>query len=251
MEEEIQGMSCLPPLRHDPRTPHRLPGQLSKILNAAPRTPRHSRARGIRVAVIDSGFYPHPFYESRGYRISRVPTRDEPDPHIDEYGHGTAQLASLLAIAPEVEVFAIKCLDKDPSYSLRKAIHARSGHPDLRLGLQSRQARERKNFPPSTSPSENSSSGQKKGICVVAAAGNGQFAFPGNMPEVISAGGVYYTPEGEFRAFRRRVEIQKLRFFRAAKFRTSAGSSEIFPTEDCFSFRFRPRPDSPNGPPSE
>jgi subtilisin family serine protease len=38
----------------------------------------------------------------------------------------------------------------------------------------------------------------KKGICVIAAAGNGQYAFPGNMPEVISAGGVYYTPDGNF-----------------------------------------------------
>ena len=33
---------------------------------------------------------------------------------------------------------------------------------------------------------------------MIAAAGNGQYAFPGNMPEVISAGGVFYTPTGEF-----------------------------------------------------
>ena len=32
----------------------------------------------------------------------------------------------------------------------------------------------------------------------IAAAGNGQYAFPGNMPEVISAGGVFYTAEGDF-----------------------------------------------------
>ena len=176
----------------------RLPGQLSKILNAHPAHQRGNRGGGIRVAIIDSGFYPHPFYESLGYRISRVPTRREPAPHVDEYGHGTAQLASLLAIAPEVEVFAIKCLNRDPSYSLRKAIQLK---PDILIcgwGFNiDRPGTKRlpKEFEPIRRLILNA---YKKGICVVAAAGNGQFAFPGNMPEVISAGGAYYTPDGDF-----------------------------------------------------
>lgn len=176
----------------------RLPEQLSKILNAQAAHERGLRGAGIRVAVIDSGFYAHPFYESRGYRISRVPTRKEPAPHLDEYGHGTAQLASLFAIAPEVEVLAIKCLDKDPCYSLRKAIAA---DPDILIcawGFDLDRPGTKK-LPPEYEPIRRLIlRARKKGICVIAAAGNGQYAFPGNMPEVISAGGVFYTPTGEF-----------------------------------------------------
>jgi subtilisin family serine protease len=178
----------------------RLPDQLSKLLNAASAHKRGIRGKGIRVAVIDSGFYPHPFYESLGYHITRVPTRKEPEPHIDEYGHGTAQLASLFSIAPEAEVIAIKCLDKDPCYSLRKALLEK---PDILVcawgfnldgpGIKS--------LPAEFEPMRKLIRGAyRKGICVVAAAGNGQYAFPGNMPEVISAGGVYYSSDGTFAA---------------------------------------------------
>jgi subtilisin family serine protease len=176
----------------------RLPDELSNILSARSVHGRGLRGRGIRVAVIDSGFYPHPFYEEMGYRISRVATRREPAPHVDEYGHGTAQLASLFAIAPDVEVIAIKCLDKDPSYSLRKAIALT---PDILVcawGFNLDRPGTKK-LPEEYEPIRKLIlRAHNKGICVIAAAGNGQYAFPGSMPEVISAGGVYYTEKGTF-----------------------------------------------------
>jgi subtilisin family serine protease len=176
----------------------KLPEELSDILNAKAAHKRGLRGHGIRIAVIDSGFYPHPFYEELGYKISRVPTRREPAPHIDEYGHGTAQLASLFAIAPDAEVVAIKCLDKDPSYSLRKALLQ---NPDILIcawGFNIDKPGTKK-LPAEYEPMRKLIlQAHRKGICVVAAAGNGQYAFPGNMPEVISAGGVYYTADGTF-----------------------------------------------------
>lgn len=176
----------------------RLPDELSKILRANGAHAKGIRGEGIRVAIIDSGFYAHPYYEKLGYRISRVPTRKEPKPELDEYGHGTAQLASLLAIAPGAEVIAIKCLDKDPSYSLRKAIALK---PDVLIcawGFDLDHPGTKK-LPAEYEPIRNLIlNAHRRGIVVVAAAGNGQYAFPGNMPEVISAGGVYYSADGEF-----------------------------------------------------
>jgi serine protease AprX len=190
----------VPPSEPPQITEHhvRLPAQLSKILRADVAHHRGLTGRGIRIAVIDSGFYPHPFYETHGYKITRVPTRKEPEPHIDDYGHGTAQLASLFSVAPDSEVLAIKCLDKDPCYSLRKAIALR---PDILVcawGFNIDRPGTKK-LPLEYHPMHRLLLGaHERGICVIAAAGNGQYAFPGNMPEVISAGGVFYTSEGEF-----------------------------------------------------
>lgn len=176
----------------------RLPLQLSQILKADHAHELGITGKGIRVAIIDSGFYPHPFYETRDYRINRIATRKEPEPHIDEYGHGTAQLASLVSIAPDAEVFAIKCMDRDPCYSLKKAIAL---GPDILIcawGFNIDQPGTKKLPKEYVQLHRLLLGAHKKGICLVAAAGNGQFAFPGSMPEVISAGGVYYTPEGTF-----------------------------------------------------
>jgi len=190
----------VPPSEPPPLNEHhvRLPEQLSEILRAGIVHRQGLTGKGIRIAVIDSGFYPHPFYEAHGYKITRVPTRKEPEPHVDEYGHGTAQLASLFSVAPDAEVLAIKCLDKDPCYSLRKAIALR---PDILVcawGFNIDRPGTKK-LPLEYHPMHRLLlSAHERGITVIAAAGNGQYAFPGNMPEVISAGGVYYTADKEF-----------------------------------------------------
>jgi subtilisin family serine protease len=176
----------------------KLPGQLGNILRADLAHRAGVTGRGVRIAIIDSGFYLHPFFEKNEYLIRHIPTRKEPDPHIDDYGHGTAQLASLFAIAPQAEILAIKCMDRDPSYSLKKAIALK---PDILIcawGFNVDKPGTKK-LPEEYRGIQRMLVGaHKSGICVVAAAGNGQYAFPGNLPEVISAGGVFYTPEGEF-----------------------------------------------------
>jgi hypothetical protein len=175
----------------------RLPDQLAQILGASDAHQRGITGKSIRVAVIDSGFYPHPFYQLKPYDIRRIATKKEPEPHVDVYGHGTAMLASLLTVAPEVEVHAIKCLDKDPSYAIRKAMEVKPHILNCAWGFNIDQARSR------SLPKEFHKLHRlllkviDSGTCVVAAAGNGQRCFPGNMPEVISAGAVFYSPEGQ------------------------------------------------------
>jgi hypothetical protein len=176
----------------------RLPDQLARILGAHAAHERGITGKKIRVAVIDSGFYPHPFYDQKPYDIRRIATRKEPEPHVDVYGHGTAMLASLLTVAPEVEIHAIKCLDKDPSYAIRKALEVEPHILNCAWGFNIDQSRSR------SLPQEFHKLHRllqrviDSGVCVVAAAGNGQRCFPGNMPEVISAGAVFYSPAGEF-----------------------------------------------------
>jgi subtilisin family serine protease len=176
----------------------RLPDQLASILRAEKAHQQGITGKGIRVAVIDSGFFPHPFYQLKPYDIRRISTKKEPEPHVDVYGHGTAMLASLLSVAPDVEVHAIKCLDKDPSYAIRKALEIEPHVLNCAWGFNIDQSRSR------SLPQEFHKLHRllqrviESGVCVVAAAGNGQRCFPGNMPEVISAGAVFYSPTGEF-----------------------------------------------------
>ncbi|MEW6056807.1 MAG: S8 family serine peptidase [Bdellovibrionota bacterium] len=176
----------------------RLPEQVASLLKAQPLHAQKVTGLGVSVAVIDSGFYPHPFYQALGYRIRHIPTSREPDPHVDEYGHGTAQLASLFAVAPEAEVLAIKCMDRDPSHALEVAIDLKPqviscawgfniDHPDQR-GLPSEFRKLYRLIMRAVD----------QGITVVAAGGNGQYSFPASIPEVIAAGGVYYSPDGNF-----------------------------------------------------
>ncbi|MBI3554869.1 MAG: S8 family serine peptidase [Deltaproteobacteria bacterium] len=181
-----------------------LPDQLGRILGADRAHARKITGRGVRVAVIDSGFYPHPFYLARGYRIRHIPTRKERNPNVDEYGHGTAQLASLFAVAPEVEALAIKCMDRDPSYALEKAIALRPDILSCAWGFNIDHDEQGASPRPRPVPSQYVKmqrlirEAHDQGITVVAAGGNGQFAFPGSMPEVIAAGGIYYAPDGKF-----------------------------------------------------
>ncbi len=180
----------------------KLPDQLGRILGADRVHARKITGRGIRVAVIDSGFYPHPYYQARGYRIRHIPTRKERKPQVDEYGHGTAQLASLFAVSPDVEALVIKCMDRDPSYALEKAIALR---PDILscawgFNIDHHEA----GLSPRPVPAQYHKmqrlirEAHDQGIVIVAAGGNGQHAFPGSMPEVIAAGGIYYAPDGKF-----------------------------------------------------
>ena len=176
----------------------RIPDRLREILRADDAHERGITGRGVQIAVIDSGFWPHPFYVERGYRITPVPTHKEREPLVDEYGHGTAQLASLFALAPDAEALAIKCMDRDPSYALEKALATGARVINCAWGFNIDHKGARK------LPSEFQKLHRilrraiRGGVSVVAAGGNGQQPFPGCMPEVIAAGGVYWGPDGHF-----------------------------------------------------
>ncbi len=177
----------------------RVPDDLAHYLGATAAHRRGWTGEGIKIAVIDSGFWPHPFYASRNYQITRIPTVHEPEPEVDLYGHGTAQLASILSIAPNAEVIAIKCLNPDPCTALEIALHYSPHIINCAWGFDIDQ-----DHPSGALPEEYwrleklIRQTSEAGITWVAAAGNGQYPFPANMPEVLSAGGAYLNPQGQF-----------------------------------------------------
>jgi subtilisin family serine protease len=72
----------------------------------------HATGRGVRVAVVDTGFAPHPYFT--GYRIERIRAPDvtsQPDVDSVTIGHGTGVLANLLACAPGVHAWGVKFSD--------------------------------------------------------------------------------------------------------------------------------------------
>lgn len=178
----------------------RLPEQLAGILRATAAHARGYTGKGVRIAIIDSGFFPHPYYVSRGYSVTPVPTAREKNPLLDEYGHGTAQLASLFAVAPEAEVLAIKCMDRDPSLALEKALSLKPKILSCAWGFNIDHPGHDGVPRPYRRMQRLIVDAIHGGVSVVAAGGNGQHAFPGSIPQVIAAGGVYYAPDGKFHA---------------------------------------------------
>jgi subtilisin family serine protease len=158
--------------------------------------------KGIKVAMVDSGWYRHPYFVERGYRANPVvlsPGATEPD--HDESGHGTGESANIFAIAPDVEFTLVKMSPVNATADFNTAVSLR---PDViscswGMDLVAEDGRTQLSppLPSSMRPLEAAvANAVRQGIIVVFSAGNGHFGFPGMHPDVISAGGVYMHKDG-------------------------------------------------------
>ena len=144
---------------------------------------------GVKVVMVDSGWYRHPFFTSRGYRSTPVvlapgATR----PAHDEIGHGTGESANVFAVAPDVSFTMVKTDFINVVGAFNAAV-ALNPHviscswggdikdPPLHAADQALAAA--------------IASAVQQGIVVIFSAGNGHWGFPGQHPDVISAGGAY------------------------------------------------------------
>lgn len=175
------------------------PGDVAMLTRASEVHSRGVTGAGVRVVMIDSGFFNHRFYQSHGFKAGVVLAPGALNPARDNNGHGTAHAANLFATAPGVSFAMVK---QGPSHAaaFKKAIDLNphiivcswtagdlvdsspnrthlTGIPGELKSLEVEVAR-----------------AVSKGICVVCAAGNGQVSFPGMHPDVISAGGAYFAP---------------------------------------------------------
>jgi hypothetical protein len=162
-----------------PPTPayhHLQEAQIRRLLNV----PKNAGGAGIRVAVVDTGFYPHPYYAAKGYRLTPRPTAISPNPEQDENGHGTAIALNVFAVAPGCEVLGIQKTD------VVDALEEAADSADViscSWGWS---------FEQSFSVVEKTVQAiVAEGKIVLFAAGNGQQSWPATMPEVIAVGGVY------------------------------------------------------------
>lgn len=171
-----------------------VPDGVSRALQADRAQQLGFTGKGIKVAMVDTGWYLHPFFKQHGYNMNPVvlaPAATNPD--HDEVGHGTGESANIFAVAPDVEFTMVKQSDVNATASFKTAVDLHPHIISCSWGYD---------IPP---PEPLDAATQalaaavahavRSGIIVVFSAGNGHFSFPGCHPDVISAGGVYMRPD--------------------------------------------------------
>jgi len=154
--------------------------------------------RGIKVAMVDSGHFAHPFFAARGYRVQPVTLGPgTASPGIDDNGHGTAESANIFAVAPDAELWPVKINFANSTGAFNTAVGLSPHIITCSWGSDVR-------VPPLSAADQTLAiaiaDAVARGIVVVFSAGNGHFGFPGQHPDVISAGGVFRDANGGLRA---------------------------------------------------
>ncbi|MCP4001587.1 MAG: S8 family serine peptidase [Gammaproteobacteria bacterium] len=176
----------------------RVPGDVSLGVNADKAHRGAMTGKGIKVVMTDTGWYRHPYFVQRGYRSSPVVLGPATaSPNTDESGHGTGESANVFAVAPDVDFTMVK-LSFVNSVGAFNAAAALSPHiisnswgSSIRRGPLSAR---------NQALAAAVASAVSRGIIVVFSAGNGHYGFPGQHPDVISAGGVYLEANGNMQA---------------------------------------------------
>ncbi len=162
-------------------------GDIPKLLNL-PAT-NTLTGQGVKVAMVDSGWYNHAFFKSKNWKGTvhpGLPGLDLLD--RDENGHGTGESANIFALAPNIDFHMIKMTSVTSAVALKKAIKL---NPDIITCSWG----SNKPMPPLTPADQVLAAivadAISKNIIIIFSAGNGHYGFPGQHPDVISAGGVY------------------------------------------------------------
>lgn len=166
-----------------------VPGDVSLGMNADKAHRGGITGKNIKVAMVDSGFYKHPYFVERGYKLNAVTLGPgAANPLDDESGHGTAESANIFAVAPDVNFFPVKMNFAnskgafDAAVALKPQIITCSWGSDIRTSTLSAA---------NAALAVSISNAVASGIVVIFSAGNGHWGFPGQHPDVISAGGVF------------------------------------------------------------
>jgi subtilisin family serine protease len=176
----------------------RVPGDVSLGVNADRAHREGTTGRGVRCVMTDSGWFEHPYFVQRGYRVSPVVLAPgATDAEVDEVGHGTGESANLLAVAPDAEFGMVKM-------SFVNTIGGFNAAVALGPAVISNSWGSSKQFGPLSAADQAMASAialaVASGIVVVFSAGNGHWGFPGQHPDVISAGGTYMESDGSLQA---------------------------------------------------
>jgi subtilisin family serine protease len=176
----------------------RVPGDISLGCNADRAHRGGITGRGIKIAMVDSGHYSHPFFAGRGYRVSPVVLGPAAaNPAKDESGHGTGESANIFAVAPDIQLMPVKINFVNSIGAFNAAVALA---PDI---ITCSWGSSNQNGPLSAADQALAAAisvAVASGITVVFSAGNGHWGFPGQHPDVISAGGVFMNPDESLRA---------------------------------------------------
>jgi subtilisin family serine protease len=187
-----------------------VPDDVTKLLNVTPihKDKAGTTGSGIRIAMIDTGFFhSHPFFASHGYTSSVVLASGATNQLTDPGSHGTGESANIFSVAPGATFIGVKLgNDADPDgggsilEGLQEALKHNPHVISISMGYDLR-------GPDGQTPLAELPGSLKgleaevhaavaAGITVVFSAGNGHYSFPGQMPDVISAGGVFIDKGG-------------------------------------------------------
>lgn len=164
----------------------RVPGDVAQLMQATPVHRRGITGRGVRVAMVDSGFYHHPYFSALGYDYLAVAAPDVIEPGNDASGHGTGESANLFATAPGINFVGVKM--GNPTLAFRTAVELRPQVITCSWGFHV-------DLPNTSMPNWLKPlylevlDAVARGIVVCFSAGNGHHAFPANVEEVLAVGG--------------------------------------------------------------
>ena len=176
----------------------RVPGDVSLGCNADRAHRSGITGKGIKVAMVDSGWFKHPYFVGRGYKASPVVLGPAAaNPLADESGHGTGESANIFAVAPDIDFLPVKINFVNSIGAFNAAVGL---NPDI---ITCSWGSSVQNGPLSAANQALAAAiaaAVASGITVIFSAGNGHFGFPGQHPDVISAGGVFMNPDESLRA---------------------------------------------------
>lgn len=173
-----------------------VPGDVAMLTRASEVHAQGINGKGVKVVMIDSGFFNHKYYQSHGFKATVMLGPGAVNVNGDENGHGSAEAANVFATAPGVSFTMIKQGDNSTAafkaaVALKPDIITCSWGFDL-VDEVSANRQHLKTVPSRFKALElEVAHAVASGICVVFSAGNGHVSFPGMHPDVISAGGVF------------------------------------------------------------
>jgi hypothetical protein len=187
----FRGPSSFPPLQ--PYWHLHPPGDIAAALNAERAHREGYTGRGVRIAMVDSGWFRHPYFTLRGYQAAdAILGPGSANPLADEAGHGTGESANIFAVAPDVQLLPVKTSLANTLAAFNTAVSLRPHIITCSWGT------DRPTGPLSAvdqALAVSIAAAVASGIIVIFSAGNGDFGFPGQHPDVISAGGVFMKPD--------------------------------------------------------
>ena len=207
INEPIYYLSSLLPSATPPVTSKdylSVPEGVAQGLNATLAHQQGVTGKGVKVVMVDSGWYRHPFFSKYNYQVDVQLSSGSSNENQDDLGHGTGESANLLAIAPEVSFTMVKAdvalegkvRNVNSISAFRTAI---SLQPDIISCSWGSNQRSAILSPSSRLLAATVSEAVERGIIVIFSAGNGHYGFPAQHPEVIAVGGVYQYLNGSLK----------------------------------------------------
>jgi len=188
-----------------------MPQDVPAHLNASAVHRAGTTGKGVRVVMVDSGFAhgAHPFFAAQGFTSTVDLAPNAINDKTDINGHGTGESTNIFAVAPGATFIGIKVdNDNDPQRgaSMLEGFQTAMQHQpnviSISMGYDLRDANgQLSELPNSLAALEAEiQAAVASGVVVVFSAGNGHLSFPGMMPDIISAGGVFVDENGNMQA---------------------------------------------------